>query len=427
VKSVLHCLQNSVTLRPITRSNLYGTDRGVDVDAYGILRMTKVSNTGAIAHLGQHHLRTAGYTAKSNPDIDPNRTALNYRLDDCAGRTLSERIDARIAAGLTAKNQDGTTKKIRADAVKMVDIICATSGEFMAGLTADRQREYFKECLEWVKGHFGADNIVSAVVHMDETTPHLHICAVPITAKGRLSAKEFMGSRKQLRYIQDRYWEGVSKNWGLERGERVELTGRKHLNVAEYKASTDGLRQEIALERASLEAASKAEMDGLRRKVEQERAGLEQEAEKRRIDVLAKIKVLEDRVKLTDKEILEWIDKVKEETEIESRKPKGAKFFDKPVDMAVLPVERLNEVLQVLESKIYADLEKQDKIKNLTAAADRKDGIIQEYNKNWIPKDQLKAAGLTPERLTEMAQARQQQQKQKESTKEKTPSRSITD
>jgi hypothetical protein len=392
------------------------------MDAYGILRMTKVSNWGAIAKLGGHHLREEGYEAKSNPDIDSSRTHLNYRLDDSGEGGLVRLVNARIREGHTVTNKGGTTKKMRDDAVKMVDVVCTSSPEFFAGLTADQQKEYFSDCLGWLRGYFGASNVVSAVVHMDETTPHMHVGVVPIhteKGEGRLNAKRFMGSRKDMRAIQDDYFQKVSKDWGLKRGDPVELTKREHLSVPDFKASTDGLRQEIAQERASLEAASKAEMDGLRRKIAQERASLEQDAEKRRIEVLAKIKVLEDRVKLTDKEILEWIDTVKEETEVESRKPKGAK---KPVDMAVLPVERLNEVLQVLESKIYADLENKDKISSLKAAADRKDGIIQDYDKNWIPKDQLKAAGLTPETLTEMAQARQQarqQQKQKELTKEK--------
>ena len=60
----------------------------------------------------------------------------------------------------------------------------------------------------------------TAVVHMDEKTPHMHLCFVPLTADKRLSAKEIVGNKKKLTQWQDRFWEHMVKKYpDLERGE----------------------------------------------------------------------------------------------------------------------------------------------------------------------------------------------------------------
>lgn len=402
---------------------------------YGILRMTKVANWGAVDRLGAHHLRTTGYTAKSNPDIDTARTASNYRLDDAGDGDLKSRVEARIAAGLTATNKDGTAKKLRADAVKMVDIVCAASGDFMAGLTADRQREYFKDCLDWIKGRFGAANVVSAVVHMDETTPHLHVCVVPITEKGRLSAKEFMDGRAKLRGIQDGYWAGVSRKWGLERGEKVELTKRAHLNVADFKASTDKIRVRLEQEQASLEAervrleqVRVTEMNALRAEIGKERARLEAETAQKLEKTETKIKELEGRLTETNEDYLQWLDKVEEEIDVKPLKPQNSGMFAKPVQMAILPVERMTEMKAVMEAKIYEVVKNQERIAKLEKTVKEKQKTIEDMLKNYTPNDVLRAAGLTPEAVRNRAvEKTEEKQRQKELTKGKPTGFDITD
>ena len=73
---------------------------------------------------------------------------------------------------------------------------------------------------------------MSAVVHMDEKTPHLHLTFVPLTKDNRLCAKEIIGNRANLTKWQDDFHASmVEKYPDLERGESASKTGRKHMTL----------------------------------------------------------------------------------------------------------------------------------------------------------------------------------------------------
>ena len=72
--------------------------------------------------------------------------------------------------------------------------------------------------------------------HMDEKTPHMHLCFIPLTADGRLSAKEIVGNKKKLTQWQDQFWEYMVKKYpDLERGESASKTGRDHIPPRLFK------------------------------------------------------------------------------------------------------------------------------------------------------------------------------------------------
>ena len=73
-----------------------------------------------------------------------------------------------------------------------------TNAKFFKDKTNREIRAYFAYALKFLEGRQRPDTFLSAVVHMDEKTPHLHLCFVPLTADGRLSAKEIIGNRKNL-------------------------------------------------------------------------------------------------------------------------------------------------------------------------------------------------------------------------------------
>lgn len=82
------------------------------------------------------------------------------------------------------------------------------------------------------------------MVHIDEKTPHLHLSFVPLTANGRLSAKEIVGNRQKLTQWQDAFWEHiVQKYLDLERGESASKTGRAHIPPRIFKQATHLNRQ----------------------------------------------------------------------------------------------------------------------------------------------------------------------------------------
>ncbi len=90
----------------------------------------------------------------------------------------------------------------------------------------------------------GKENFVSAVVHMDEKTPHLHLTFVPITEDGRLCAKEIIGNKKALTEWQDQFWSFMVKRYPeLERGESASETGRDHIPPRIFKQAANLNRQ----------------------------------------------------------------------------------------------------------------------------------------------------------------------------------------
>ena len=74
------------------------------------------------------------------------------------------------------------------------------------------------------------------MVHMDEKTPHMHLCFVPLTEDKRLSAKEIVGNKKKLTWWQDEFWKHMVKKYpDLERGESASETGRAHIPPRLFK------------------------------------------------------------------------------------------------------------------------------------------------------------------------------------------------
>ena len=109
------------------------------------------------------------------------------------------------------------------------------SPEFMNSLPPEEQKAYFAMALDFIAERVGKENILSAVVHMDAKTPHMHLCFVPITPERKLSAKSFLGNQKSLSEWQTAYHERMSARWNeLERGQSSMITGRKHIPCLLY-------------------------------------------------------------------------------------------------------------------------------------------------------------------------------------------------
>ena len=170
-----------------------------------------------------------------NSSIDWNFTQNNLFLKE--SKNLRADIDKEI-------KEYASDALVRSNSVMMCDVVFSASSDFFEQCFCDgedlfyeKADAYFKDCLRFAEAEFG--HVVNAVVHYDETTPHMHLQFVPITKDGRLSAKEVLGNRKEYSERQDRFYESVGKKWQLERGIRksTEET-RKHLTVAEFKAQT---------------------------------------------------------------------------------------------------------------------------------------------------------------------------------------------
>lgn len=118
----------------------------------------------------------------------------------------------------------------------MVETLITASPEFMARLPAEEQREYFMRAVRFIQEEVGEDNVFAATVHMDEKTPHMHICFTPITPDGKLFAKIVLGNQKKLSEWQTKFHEYMSSRWNeLERGVSAIESHRKHIPVWLYK------------------------------------------------------------------------------------------------------------------------------------------------------------------------------------------------
>ena len=185
---------------------------------YAILRFAKYKGP-EIGHIESHNERTKEKYA-SNPDVDTARSHLNFHLVTPQRKYRAEAEKQIAEAGC----------RTRSDSVRVVEALVTASPEFFKGKKKGEIKAYFQEALDFIREHQDPKTIISAVVHMDEKTPHMHLCFVPLTADKRLSAKEIVGNKKKLTQWQDRFWEHMVKKYpDLERGESASETGRDHI------------------------------------------------------------------------------------------------------------------------------------------------------------------------------------------------------
>ena len=135
----------------------------------------------AIRGIQSHNRRE--WESHSNPDIDYDRSAANYELHDVASSNYAEAIQIRIDDLLLVK-------AVRKDAVRMCGLIVTSDKAFFDGLTPEETRRFFEESKAFLTEFVGAENVISAMVHMDEKTPHMHFLHVPMTPDGRLNANK---------------------------------------------------------------------------------------------------------------------------------------------------------------------------------------------------------------------------------------------
>ena len=209
---------------------------------HAILRFAK-HKAGPAGALEAHHERTKEQYA-SNPDIDTSRSRDNFHIIQPAQKYRRE-IDSRIkAAGC----------RTRKDSTMFVDTLITASPEFFTGRSKKEVQACFTEAVTFMEKKIGRGNIFSAVVHMDEKTPHLHLCFTPITEDGRLSAKEILGNRAQLSQWQDEFHAHMQKAFPvLKRGESALVTRRKHIPTWLFKQSVDLTKQAAAVQKVLAE------------------------------------------------------------------------------------------------------------------------------------------------------------------------------
>ena len=205
---------------------------------YAILRFAKYKGP-EIGHIEAHNERAKEKYA-SNPDVDTSRSRLNFHLVK-PKRSYRAEAEKQIAeAGCRA----------RKDSVRVVETLITASPEFFANKKPKEVKEFFAHALEFIQKKQAPETIISAVVHMDEKTPHMHLCFVPLTEDKRLSAKDIIGNKKKLTQWQDEFWKHMVKKYpDFERGESASETGRTHIPPRLFKEAVRLNRQKEKITR----------------------------------------------------------------------------------------------------------------------------------------------------------------------------------
>ncbi len=186
--------------------------------------------------------------SKYNPDVQPDRSHLNYDLHNDVPVNYATVINQRI--------ESLNLKKVpRSDAVYMCEVVVTSDEGFFKSLSESQQRRFFLAAKEWLDEFAGHKNVIAAIVHMDEKTPHLHYSHVPVTEDGRLCAKEVY-TKESLRNLQNglaRYLQ--SRGFDIERGvEQGPGSSKKHLNTREFKQQKEAEKNlRLKAEETSLE------------------------------------------------------------------------------------------------------------------------------------------------------------------------------
>lgn len=239
---------------------------------YCIMRTEKRKSTD-INGIQKENNRTA---TNYNNSVNRERSGLNLSL--IQSHNWMQDINAEI-------NRAGA--HTRSNSVVALDTLYTASPQFFDDKTQEQTEHFFKECLQFHQEHFG--HIISAVIHYDETTPHLHVVSVPLTQDDRLSARDVIGNRAKMSRTQDMFYEQVGKVYGLDRGERGDGQEKKeHTSAQEHKLREVKAEKEKQLEELEAIKHSKtharARAGKWRQKaIEQESRNIQAESDKRQL------------------------------------------------------------------------------------------------------------------------------------------------
>lgn len=206
------------------------------------MKKMKIENLGGIQRHNQREFKN-----HSNKEIDPSRTNRNYDLVNSSPINYQEKIMDYINANKKSE------RAVRKDAVIVDEWIISSDNEFFKGINnPERVRAYFETAKRYFEKSYGESNIKYANVHLDETTPHMHMGIVPLTKDGRLSSKTFF-TRQELKKIQDdlpKYMQahGFSVERGHEDGERKKLTVKEYKDMQREKKEFDAEIRSMALD-----------------------------------------------------------------------------------------------------------------------------------------------------------------------------------
>lgn len=207
---------------------------------------------GAVPLIERHNERRNQHY--SNEDIDQNRTSMNYHLKKPIGTYLDTFYAIREQEQLKG-NLRLTGKK---QSTVLCEFIMTSDKDFFDRIGEERTKQFFQDAYRFACMKVGGEQyVVSATVHMDERTPHMHLMFIPVVhgkdRKGnpckRINCSEFWKGRDSYSRLQDEYYDWMtSHGYDLERGKKGSTA--EHLSVEEYKLKQTQEQLRLAEEQA---------------------------------------------------------------------------------------------------------------------------------------------------------------------------------
>ena len=232
--------------------------------SFAIIRNTKYKRENLKGIYRHNERKNKNY---SNDNIDKERSYLNYSIKNPKYRYDKE-FD-RLKEKYNLKGQIKTVSNIACE------YIITSDKQFFEEIGKEETKRYFETAYNFVTEYknLGEQYIMSAKVHMDEETPHMHLIFLPVVhtqdKKGnnidKLACSEFWKEKDSYRRLQDAFYQYMtSHNFELERGVPKEETGREHLDIKEYKEITNFDKTKEKLQNMKLELPDVPEIDDIK-------------------------------------------------------------------------------------------------------------------------------------------------------------------
>ena len=232
--------------------------------SFAIIRNTKYKRENLKGIYRHNERRNKNY---SNDNIDKEKSYLNYSL-----KSPKYRYDKEFDIMKEKYDLKGQIKTVSNIAC---EYIITSDKQFFEEIGEEETKRYFETAYQFVAEYknLGEQYIMSAKVHMDEETPHMHLIFLPVVhtqdKKGnnidKLACSEFWKEKDSYRRLQDAFYQYMtSHNFKLERGVPKEETGREHIDIKEYKEITNFDKTKEKLQNMKLELPDVPDIDDIR-------------------------------------------------------------------------------------------------------------------------------------------------------------------
>ncbi len=232
--------------------------------SFAIIRNTKYKRENLKGIYRHNERKNKNY---SNDNIDKEKSYLNYSL-----KSPKYRYDKEFDIMKEKYDLKGQIKTVSNIAC---EYIITSDKQFFDKIGEEETKRYFETAYNFVTEYknLGEQYIMSAKVHMDEETPHMHLIFLPVVHKqdkkgnniDKLACSEFWKEKDSYRRLQDAFYQYMtSHNFKLERGVPKEETGREHIDIKEYKEITNFDKTKEKLQNMKLELPDVPDIDDIR-------------------------------------------------------------------------------------------------------------------------------------------------------------------